>query len=190
MGERPVSVVGHTDNQAPQDLPYADNWTLGFARADRVREFLMRDGGVEAGRLTALSRAQYEPLTSNETAEGRKQNRRVEIDQAPWTHVNMADNLADEVWVMSRDAQDQAPPAELLRVLHPEGKALVGAKEIVKPFPAGIDDWSHPFHGPDNNPQSTDQLARMPYLTQFLVDRSSRSPPWRRNPSAAPGRRG
>lgn len=79
MGERPVSVVGHTDNQAPQDLPYADNWTLGFARADRVREFLMRDGGVEAGRLTALSRAQYEPLTSNETAEGRKQNRRVEI---------------------------------------------------------------------------------------------------------------
>lgn len=95
---------------------------------------------------------------------------RIFADQAPWTHVNMADNLADEVWVMSRDAQDQAPPAELLRVLHPEGKALVGAKEIVKPFPAGIDDWSHPFHGPDNNPQSTDQLARMPYLTQFLVD--------------------
>ena len=77
--ERPVEIVGHTDDQVPQDLPYADNWGLGFARADRVREFLMKDGGVSASRLTALSRAQYEPLASNDTPEGRKQNRRVEI---------------------------------------------------------------------------------------------------------------
>ena len=42
--------------------------------------------------------------------------------------------------------------------------------EIVKPFPAGTDDWSHPYHGPDNNPQSTDQLARAPYLTHFLAE--------------------
>ena len=37
-------------------------------------------------------------------------------------------------------------------------------------MPDGIDDWSHPYHGPDNNPQSRDQIARGPYLTQFLAD--------------------
>lgn len=77
-GGRPVTVEGHTDNQAPEE-PYADNWMLGFARADRVREFLMRDGGVDASRLTALSRAQFEPIASNDSADGRRQNRRVEI---------------------------------------------------------------------------------------------------------------
>ena len=43
-------------------------------------------------------------------------------------------------------------------------------EEIVKPAPAHADAWSHPYHGPDNNPQSTDQIARAPYLTQFLAD--------------------
>ena len=33
-----------------------------------------------------------------------------------------------------------------------------------------MDQWSHPYHGPDNNPQSTDQIARAPYLTQFLAE--------------------
>ena len=62
------------------------------------------------------------------------------------------------------------PPEEVLRVLHPEGKALYGQKEVVKPFPAGADAWSHPYHGPDNNPQSQDQVARLPCLTQFLAE--------------------
>ena len=43
-------------------------------------------------------------------------------------------------------------------------------QELVKPVPDGVDDWSHPYHGPDNNPQSRDQVARAPYLTQFLAD--------------------
>jgi outer membrane protein assembly factor BamB len=46
----------------------------------------------------------------------------------------------------------------------------VADRQIVKPFPEGIDWWTHPYHGPDNNPQSTDQLARAPYLTQFLAE--------------------
>jgi outer membrane protein assembly factor BamB len=35
--------------------------------------------------------------------------------------------------------------------------------------PAGIDEWTHPYHGPDNNPQSTDQLAKGAFRTQFLA---------------------
>lgn len=79
MPGRSVHVEGHTDNQIIQDMPFADNWNLGFARADRVRDFLMKDGGISGDRLTALSRAQFEPLASNDSAEGRAQNRRVEI---------------------------------------------------------------------------------------------------------------
>jgi len=55
-------------------------------------------------------------------------------------------------------------------VLRPGGKAFVAARELTKPARAGTDDWSHPYHGPDNNPQSADQLARAPYLTHFLAD--------------------
>ncbi|MCR4414998.1 MAG: PQQ-binding-like beta-propeller repeat protein, partial [Thermoguttaceae bacterium] len=73
------------------------------------------------------------------------------------------------VWV-SPAARGHVSDEELLRVLHPEGRATIGDRQIVKPFPAGIDFWSHPFHGPDNNPQSRDRLARMPYRTQFLAE--------------------
>jgi chemotaxis protein MotB len=82
LGELParqVRVEGHTDNQPIEELPFADNWGLGFARADRVREYLSGKGGVQSDRLTALTRAQYQPLSDNQTAEGRARNRRVEI---------------------------------------------------------------------------------------------------------------
>ena len=41
--------------------------------------------------------------------------------------------------------------------------------KLVKPVPAGIDEWTHPYHGPDNNPQSTDRYVRGNFRTQFLA---------------------
>jgi hypothetical protein len=59
----------------------------------------------------------------------------------------------------------------VLRVLRPEGKAIMGPNKILtKGFDEGVDDWSHPYHGPDNNPQSEDRIIRAPYLTQFLAE--------------------
>lgn len=83
--------------------------------------------------------------------------------------IQLADNLAGAVWVAAK-ANDAFGENELLRVLHPQGRAILGDKTVVKPFPEGIDSWSHPYHGPDNNPQSTDRVARWPYLTQFLAE--------------------
>ena len=60
--------------------------------------------------------------------------------------------------------------AELLRVIHPGGKAILGERELTKPAPEGVDSWSHPYHGPDNNPFSEDAIIKAPYLTQFLAD--------------------
>ena len=81
---------------------------------------------------------------------------RLFVAQGELSHLHLADNLADIVVVNAA----RVPADELLRVLRPGGRSLVGAVEVVKPVPESSDDWSHPYHGPDNNPQSKDQLAR------------------------------
>jgi len=85
----------------------------------------------------------------------------------PWSAVPLADNMASAALVNDA-AKPHVEDAELLRVLHPEGKAIIGGRKIAKPHPAGVDSWSHLYHGADNNPLSADKLARWPYLTQFL----------------------
>ncbi|MFC1552805.1 PQQ-binding-like beta-propeller repeat protein, partial [Candidatus Latescibacterota bacterium] len=91
---------------------------------------------------------------------------RIFIEKGGMSKIHMADNLADIV--VDARGSSGVSDAEVLRVLRPEGRALLGKRELVKSFPEGIDDWSHPYHSPDNNPQSNDIVARAPYLTQFL----------------------
>jgi outer membrane protein assembly factor BamB len=93
---------------------------------------------------------------------------RIAIERGGATGLHLADNVADALIVLG-GAMD-IPEGEVLRVLRPEGKALLGDRVLTKPFPEGVDDWSHPYHGPDNNPQSRDRVIQGPYLTQFLAD--------------------
>ncbi len=100
---------------------------------------------------------------------------RIFVQHGPWTRLHLADNLADLViGPNTGTSPPDVPGNEVLRVLHPGGIAWNGAETaaepVVKPFPAEAGDWSHPYHGPDNNPQSTDTLARAPYLTHFLAE--------------------
>jgi len=93
---------------------------------------------------------------------------RIFIEKGDLTTLHLADNLADALVTVGEATG--ISQAEALRVLRPGGKALLGDKVLVKSFPEGIDDWSHPYHGPDNNPQSKDRIAQAPYLTQFLAE--------------------
>ena len=93
---------------------------------------------------------------------------RIYVEKGALTSLYLADNLADVLIAVGEAAK--IAESEALRILRPEGKALLGGKELIKSFPPGVDDWSHPYHGPDNNPQSKDRIARAPYLTQFLTD--------------------
>lgn len=93
---------------------------------------------------------------------------RVYVAQGPLDRLHLADNLTDAV--IATGAAQTMPEAEALRVAHPQAKVLLGRKTLTKPIPPGVDDWSHPYHSPDNNPVSRDQVARGPYLTQFLAD--------------------
>ncbi|MGB0582813.1 MAG: hypothetical protein ACPGVU_24270, partial [Limisphaerales bacterium] len=78
--------------------------------------------------------------------------------------IELADNLADLVIANAGTVKD----AEALRILRPHGKALVGERRLVKPETKGADNWSHPYHGPDNNPNSDDKLVRGDFRTQFI----------------------
>jgi len=95
-------------------------------------------------------------------------NTRVFVVEGLLDHIRLADNVADAFVDTSRRAA--LPRAEVLRVLRPGGKALLAGQELVKPWPKGTDDWSHHYHGPDNNSQSRDRLAKAPYLTQFVAE--------------------
>ena len=93
---------------------------------------------------------------------------RVFIGQGDGSAIGLADNIADAMVVAGN--VPSLDRAEVLRVLRPRGKALIGDEELVKPVPEGVDDWSHHYHGPDNNTMSQDTLARAPYLTQFIAE--------------------
>ena len=80
-GDDRVEVQGHTDDQAIKGAlaqRYPTNWELAGARAASVVRVL-EEAGVEPKRLSAVSFGASRPLASNETAEGRAQNRRIEV---------------------------------------------------------------------------------------------------------------
>jgi len=74
-----VNVQGHTDNSKPGPAsPYRDNWELSSARAVSVVEELIKDG-VDPKRLSACGNAEFKPIATNATPEGRAKNRRVDL---------------------------------------------------------------------------------------------------------------
>lgn len=73
-----VLVLGHTDNRPIRSARFPSNWHLSQARAEAVAAALAPRLG-DRPRIRTEGRADSEPLLSNETPEGRAQNRRVEI---------------------------------------------------------------------------------------------------------------
>jgi chemotaxis protein MotB len=79
--DKAIRIVGHTDNvpitKGLQKV-FPSNWELSAARATTVVRFL-QDAGITPERLVATGRAEYAPVSPNDTAEGRQKNRRIEI---------------------------------------------------------------------------------------------------------------
>lgn len=80
---RDFLIAGHTDNvPLRRGGRYKDNWALSTARAVQVVRLMIKEG-VEAAQLAAAGYGSYDPIASNDTPEGRKQNRRLEIILMP-----------------------------------------------------------------------------------------------------------
>lgn len=78
-----VLVEGNTDNVPISRPNIRNNWDLSALRASSVVQVLQDDFGVDPSRLTAGGRGEYNPIASNDTAEGRQLNRRTQIIITP-----------------------------------------------------------------------------------------------------------
>jgi chemotaxis protein MotB len=75
-------VAGNTDNKPIKTRQFPSNWELSTARAVAVVHFFQAEG-VDPRSLGAAGYGQYHPLASNDTADGRAKNRRIDIGMAP-----------------------------------------------------------------------------------------------------------
>lgn len=74
-----VTLVGHADPLPIHNSRFSNNWELSAARSLRLLELLTSRYGIPESRLAVSSYGSYSPRTSNDTPEGRAENRRVEI---------------------------------------------------------------------------------------------------------------
>jgi len=79
-----VLIEGHTDNVPYGGSgPIADNWDLSTKRATAIVGILSENKGIDRKNLTAAGRGEFSPLATNETADGKAKNRRIEIILTP-----------------------------------------------------------------------------------------------------------
>ena len=74
-----LRIEGHTDNVPIHTSHFPSNWELSTARATEIVRLLIVREGFGPNRLSAAGYADYHPLATNATAEGRGINRRVDI---------------------------------------------------------------------------------------------------------------
>ncbi len=80
--DRDLQVAGHTDNVPIRSNKFKSNWELSTARAVTVVKFL-QDQGVKPTLLSAAGYSEYQPAASNDTEEGKANNRRIEVILMP-----------------------------------------------------------------------------------------------------------
>ncbi len=79
-----ILIEGHTDN-----VPYAGNgqlsgnWDLSTKRATAIVNILRENSSINPENLTAAGRGEYAPVATNDTAEGKAKNRRIEVILTP-----------------------------------------------------------------------------------------------------------
>jgi chemotaxis protein MotB len=72
-------VEGHTDNVPFKKGDLVDNWDLSVKRSTTIVRLLQTQYGLDPAKIIAAGRGEYQPLTSNSTADGKAANRRTRI---------------------------------------------------------------------------------------------------------------
>lgn len=85
VNDKSIRIEGHTDNVQIVGVlakRYPSNWELSAARAINVARYL-QDQGIDPGQLSAVAYGEWKPVATNDTAEGKAKNRRIEIILVP-----------------------------------------------------------------------------------------------------------
>jgi chemotaxis protein MotB len=79
-----ILIEGHTDNVPYQgNAQLSGNWDLSTKRATAIVNILRENNGIKPENLTAAGRGEYAPIATNDTAEGKAKNRRIEVILTP-----------------------------------------------------------------------------------------------------------
>ncbi len=73
-----IVIEGHTDNMPIKEAGFGSNWELSSTRSLAVLSYLQQSG-IDGGHLESRAYGEFQPISDNETEEGRTQNRRIEI---------------------------------------------------------------------------------------------------------------
>ncbi len=82
VNDKQIRIEGHTDNvpiKGKLKAKFPTNWELSTARATNVVRYFTEQGGVNSASFEAVGYADTKPVASNDTVEGRSENRRIEI---------------------------------------------------------------------------------------------------------------
>lgn len=83
-----IRVEGHTDNVPNYSVIYPTNWELSTARSTNVVRYFIEQSDFDPTRISAAGYSEYHPIATNDTAEGRSANRRVDVVVIKKTVVN------------------------------------------------------------------------------------------------------
>lgn len=139
-----LRIEGHTDSIPISTPTYRSNWDLSASRASSVLRFFHDDAGIAQERMSISGYADSRPIATNDSPEGRAENRRVVIVviDAPRVADTAAAGDVDE-WI----EDEAAPPEEGEEEGAPAGTPLpggMGAPRINNP----TDSWLNPdTHG-------------------------------------------
>lgn len=110
-----IRVEGHTDNVPIHNDQFPSNWELSTARAVVLTRLFIEKDRIGASRLAAAGYAEYHPVASNATEQGRSRNRRVDIIILPKRSLTQTasanqDEAAPKFLSKAASAAFSAPP--------------------------------------------------------------------------------
>lgn len=74
-----IRIEGHTDNALPSTGRYKSNWELSFDRATNIMKIFLGNFDFSPGNISVAGFGEMRPIASNDSFDGRKKNRRVDI---------------------------------------------------------------------------------------------------------------
>lgn len=83
---RSIFIEGHTDNVPSTSAQFPSNWELSSARAINFMKILLENDELDPRKFSATGFAEHQPIAGNDTAEGRAENRRVEVLISLYSH--------------------------------------------------------------------------------------------------------